>query len=132
MLKQLLIKGLSADNFWDLFVQCTDCRFVMPRQYFPYYHQCVVQVVHQQLGLPKAIPPPQALEDMIDAIQAAEDDDDDATTQPESDIPDAAPSDGFPPTLASLFDQGGVDTPLRWVSPSVDPVTPKRHRSNRA
>ncbi|KAJ3531239.1 hypothetical protein NMY22_g8243 [Coprinellus aureogranulatus] len=83
MLKRLLVKGLPAEQFWDLFVQCTDCRFVMPRQYFPYYHHCVVQVVHRQLGLPKVIAPPKEVEAMIDAIQQKD----------SEEIPDAASSD---------------------------------------
>ncbi|TEB18470.1 hypothetical protein FA13DRAFT_1719867 [Coprinellus micaceus] len=58
-LQTLLAKGLPADKFWDLFVQCTDCKYVMPQQYFPYYHACIVQVVHPQLGLPRRLPTPQ-------------------------------------------------------------------------
>lgn len=43
-LKTLLSKGLPADEFWNLFIQCTDCKYVMPQQYFPYYHACAGEV----------------------------------------------------------------------------------------
>lgn len=113
MLKQLLLKGLPADSFWDMFVQCIDCRFVMPRQYFPYYHQCVVQVVHPQLGIPRGIPAPEAMEDVIDDILSRDDIDD---------IPGPASSDASLVPVASLF--GRPQFP--WVNPNAEPVTPKR------
>lgn len=50
-LVDLMEKGLPAEAFWDSFIQCMDCKYVMPRHYFPYYHTCVVQVIHSHLGL---------------------------------------------------------------------------------
>lgn len=73
MLKKLLIKGLPGEKFWEVFVQCTSCNFVMPRQYFPYYHPCVTHVVHRQLGLPKAVPLSQEFKEVIDNILAEDD-----------------------------------------------------------
>ncbi|KAJ3523081.1 hypothetical protein NMY22_g11606 [Coprinellus aureogranulatus] len=51
LVKSIVEKGLPAADFWDLFVQCEACSYVMPRHYFPYYHPCVVEVVHSHLGL---------------------------------------------------------------------------------
>ena len=68
LLKKLIVKGLPAEKFWDSFVQCTDCNYVMPRQYYPYYHPCVVQVVHRQLGVPKDLQPTAAFEETIERI----------------------------------------------------------------
>ncbi|KAJ3512235.1 hypothetical protein NMY22_g15392 [Coprinellus aureogranulatus] len=107
MMKRLLVKGLPADQFWDLFVQCMDCRFVMPRQYFPYYHHCVVQVVHRQLGLPKVIPPPKEVEEMIDDIMNRDSDH----------IPDITSDDD------DFFLQNGSLFPLR-VDPNAELKTP--------
>ena len=39
-LAALIFQGLSSEKFWDLFVQCTKCKFVIPRHYFPYQHEC--------------------------------------------------------------------------------------------
>ncbi|KAJ3533869.1 hypothetical protein NMY22_g7154 [Coprinellus aureogranulatus] len=64
-LRNLLAKGLPADDFWDLFVQCTNCRYVMPAQYFPYYHACIVQLVHPQMGLPRALPEAPKLPELL-------------------------------------------------------------------
>ncbi|KAJ3519813.1 hypothetical protein NMY22_g13031 [Coprinellus aureogranulatus] len=61
-LQTLLVKGLPAEKFWDLFVQCTACMYVMPHQYFPYYHACMVDVVHPQLGLPRDLRSPKVRE----------------------------------------------------------------------
>ncbi|KAJ3517091.1 hypothetical protein NMY22_g14041 [Coprinellus aureogranulatus] len=91
MLKQLLLKGLPSDKFWDLFVQCTKCKYVMPRQYFPYYHPCVVQVVHRALGLPRITSPPQAMEEYIDILLNQ----DGVDLEPEYALPELPSSDDF-------------------------------------
>ena len=59
LLHSLLAEGLPAEGFWDLFVQCTDCKYVMPRHYFPYYHPCVVRIVHPALGTTRRLPAPE-------------------------------------------------------------------------
>ncbi|TEB31010.1 hypothetical protein FA13DRAFT_1791738 [Coprinellus micaceus] len=116
-LKKLLVKGLQAEKFWDLFVQCTICRYVMPCQYFPYYHQCIVQVVHRQLGLPKAIAPPKDFEETINRILA-----EDALDDSDEELPD----------IPSLFAPTSKIRRLPWVDPNAElPETPPRRVSCR-
>lgn len=43
-MEQLITEGVSAERFWNLFVQCTQCRVVMPRHHYPYIHPCAVKV----------------------------------------------------------------------------------------
>ncbi|KAF6745693.1 hypothetical protein DFP72DRAFT_856101, partial [Ephemerocybe angulata] len=43
-LQRLLVFGLPAKAFWDLFVQCTKCNFVSPRHHYPYFHKCALRV----------------------------------------------------------------------------------------
>lgn len=50
MSEKLLKGGLPATKFWDLFVQCTKCNYVMPRHYFPYAHPCTVSIVEANLA----------------------------------------------------------------------------------
>ncbi|KAJ3523299.1 hypothetical protein NMY22_g11501 [Coprinellus aureogranulatus] len=121
MLKQLLVKGLPADKFWDLFIQCTDCRFVMPRQYFPYYHHCVVQVVHRQLGLPK-IPPSKMVEEMIDVLVKLADAEEEAI---EGEVPETAGPDGLPAVLTPHSKLMS----LPWVDPNAD-LVPREPRQS--
>ncbi|TEB25755.1 hypothetical protein FA13DRAFT_1796257 [Coprinellus micaceus] len=51
LLEKLLKNGLSSEKFWDIFVQCTTCNYVMPRHYFPYAHPCTTSVVEANLAL---------------------------------------------------------------------------------
>lgn len=51
MTEKLLKLGLPSDKFWDLFVQCTSCNYVMPRHYFPYTHPCTVSIVEANLAV---------------------------------------------------------------------------------
>lgn len=44
-IKKLLTKGLPGTKFWDLFMQCAKCNYVMPAHHFPYYHECVAIVI---------------------------------------------------------------------------------------
>lgn len=39
-LGDLFDEGVSASDFWALFVQCANCGFVMPRYLYPFAHQC--------------------------------------------------------------------------------------------
>ncbi|KAJ2922537.1 hypothetical protein H1R20_g14571, partial [Candolleomyces eurysporus] len=32
--------GLEASKFWELFVECAKCEHIMPRNLYPYSHQC--------------------------------------------------------------------------------------------
>ena len=50
MLEKLLQKGLPSGKFWDIFVQCTACNYVMPRHYFPYVHPCTTSIVEANLA----------------------------------------------------------------------------------
>ncbi|KAJ2920139.1 hypothetical protein MD484_g315, partial [Candolleomyces efflorescens] len=50
-LAALVFEGLPAQQFWDLFSQCTRCKFVLPRHYFPYAHKCATEVVRQNMNL---------------------------------------------------------------------------------
>ena len=111
-LKRLLVKGLPAEKFWDSFVQCTACRFVMPCQYFPYYHQCIVHVVHRQLGLPKTIAPPIEFEEKIDRILS-----EDALADSDDELPE----------LLSVLAPTSKIRDLPWVDPNAEiPETPTR------
>ena len=53
-MEQLLEKGVDAKKFWNLFVQCTQCRIVMPRHYYPYQHPCAVKVYEGTMERHKA------------------------------------------------------------------------------
>lgn len=44
-MQDLAFRGLPADDFWEVFVQCVTCRKVIPRHYYPYIHECVVNVL---------------------------------------------------------------------------------------
>lgn len=48
--EKLLTGGLPSTKFWEIFVQCTKCNYVMPRQYFPYAHPCTVSIVEANLA----------------------------------------------------------------------------------
>ncbi|KAJ3533204.1 hypothetical protein NMY22_g7437 [Coprinellus aureogranulatus] len=119
LLKRLILRGLPADQFWDLFTQCTDCRFVMPRQYFPYCHPCVSQVIHRQLGLPEKVMPPQSLEDTIDALLN------------EDDIPGPASSDDNSSILPieKLLERARAGGSESWPLLADPFTTPKRRSS---
>lgn len=109
MVKSLVEKGLPAVEFWDLFIQCATCKFVMPRQYFPYYHPCVVKVIHSHLGLVVPNLPDFSLSSDFD----------------EADLPGPALSD----------DRLGPDALLAIVrgkrqANSAEPVTPKAQASS--
>ncbi|KAJ3534279.1 hypothetical protein NMY22_g6996 [Coprinellus aureogranulatus] len=41
-MERLMFRGLPAEQFWEVFVQCVDCKRVIPRHYYPYIHECVV------------------------------------------------------------------------------------------
>jgi hypothetical protein len=43
-MEQLITTGVEAEKFWNLFVQCTQCRVVLPRHHYPYIHPCAVKV----------------------------------------------------------------------------------------
>lgn len=43
-MEELITKGVDAEKFWNLFVQCTQCRVVLPRHHHPYIHPCAVKV----------------------------------------------------------------------------------------
>ncbi|TEB18668.1 hypothetical protein FA13DRAFT_1719694 [Coprinellus micaceus] len=44
-IEKLLTKGLPGTKFWDLFMQCAKCNYVMPAHHFPYYHECAAIVI---------------------------------------------------------------------------------------
>ncbi|KAF6741165.1 hypothetical protein DFP72DRAFT_1084752 [Ephemerocybe angulata] len=56
-LDELVANGLKADKFWDLFVQCTKCNFVLPRHYFPYHHKCATRAISHLLNRERWEPP---------------------------------------------------------------------------
>ncbi|KAJ3504873.1 hypothetical protein NMY22_g17774 [Coprinellus aureogranulatus] len=57
-LETLLVKGLPADKFWDAFVQCTSCMYVMPRHHFPFYHHVWFKWSTLGLAYLEHFPPP--------------------------------------------------------------------------
>lgn len=120
-LRSLIEKGVPAGKFWDLFVQCTACQYVMPRQYFPYYHPCIVQVVHPQLGLPRALPPP-----IVPQLPSDLEPEDGMDDIDDSDLPGPASSDdNLRPDAVARYCallQYTQDNP-------AEPVTPKARRS---
>lgn len=50
MSEKLLEGGLPGEKFWELFVQCTSCNYVMPRHHFPYSHACTMSVVEANIA----------------------------------------------------------------------------------
>ncbi|KAG2012171.1 hypothetical protein CC2G_012206 [Coprinopsis cinerea AmutBmut pab1-1] len=55
--RRLALKGLPEDRFWELFVQCLECKHILPRYLFPYSHRCcrrdVIQRMKQFLSSPQ-------------------------------------------------------------------------------
>ena len=50
MTEKLLENGLPGEKFWELFVQCTSCNYVMPRHHFPYAHACAASIVEAHVA----------------------------------------------------------------------------------
>lgn len=57
-LATLVFEGLPAEKFWDVFAQCTRCKFVAPRHYFPYMHKCATQTMEQSTRIWKEMDDP--------------------------------------------------------------------------
>ncbi|KAJ3534491.1 hypothetical protein NMY22_g6901 [Coprinellus aureogranulatus] len=96
MLKQLVIKGLPADKFWDLSSNARSAT----------------------LGLPKDIPPPKVIEEWVDVILEQETD---ADPEYVADLPGPiSSSDGF--TFASLFPSRPTEVQLPWADPLAEPI----------
>ncbi|KAJ3528942.1 hypothetical protein NMY22_g9200 [Coprinellus aureogranulatus] len=114
-LESLLVKGLPAEKFWDVFVQCTSCMYVMPQHHFPFYHPCMVQVVHHRLGLPRALPPP-----TISALPASDEAFDDTA------LPGPASSDDSRETICGM--EKIFERLAARRQNGADPTTPKARR----
>ncbi|KAJ3539560.1 hypothetical protein NMY22_g4685 [Coprinellus aureogranulatus] len=41
-MEELVFRGLPSEEFWEVFIQCVDCKRVIPRHYYPYIHDCVI------------------------------------------------------------------------------------------
>lgn len=39
-LEDLTAHGAPASEFWELFIQCAECSYVLPRHLYPYSHTC--------------------------------------------------------------------------------------------
>lgn len=44
-IRRLISEGLSADDFWDLWVQCLRCKRVCLAHHYAYYHDCILDCV---------------------------------------------------------------------------------------